>query len=448
MKKIFRLLLINIPLLCWATFALSQSPKPNIIIIIADDLGTGDLSYLGGKDVRTPSIDRLAAMGMRFNNFYANSTVCSPSRASLLTGKYPDHVGVPGVIRQDRENSWGHLKEDAILLPAELKTAGYHTAIIGKWHLGFTKPNVPNTKGFDLFKGFLGDMMDDYYTHRRGGTNWMRHNLAEIDPKGHATDIFTDWAIEYVNERKKSTYPFFLYLAYNAPHFPIQPPSAFLDSVRKREQGINEARAKNVALVEHMDQAIGKLLYTLEQNGQLENTIIVFTSDNGGSLPHAQSNGTLRGGKQNMFEGGIKIPGIVYWKNRIKSGASLSTIGMLMDLFPTLCEVAKITPKNNIDGISLLSDWISDKEKTIDRTLFWVRREGGEYNGLAYYAARSGAYKILQNSPFEPFQFFNIEKDPYEKNPIPIKNDPMANKLKEELMKYIKKSGQTPWQSK
>lgn len=428
--------------------AFSQSPKPNIIVIIADDLGTGDLSYLGGKDVRTASVDRLASMGLRLNNFYANSTVCSPSRASLLSGKYPDLAGVPGVIRQDKENSWGHLKEDITLLPTVLKKAGYHTAIVGKWHLGFTRPNIPNSKGFDLFKGFLGDMMDDYYTHRRGGINWMRHNEAEIDPQGHATDIFTDWAIEYINERKKSSSPFFLYLAYNAPHFPIQPPVAFLDSVKKRETGITEARAKNVALVEHMDQSIGKILQALERNKQMENTIIIFTSDNGGSLPHAQSNGTLRGGKQHMFEGGIKIPAIVYWKNKIKAGASNSTLGMLMDIFPTLCDAAGVPAKNDIDGTSLLNNWVTGEEQVRNRTLFWVRREGGEHNGLAYYAARSGPYKILQNNPFEAFQFFNIEKDPLEKEPIPLKNDSMAKKLKEELMGHIRKSGQIPWQPK
>jgi arylsulfatase A-like enzyme len=187
--------------------------KPNIIFILADDLGYADLSFTGGKDVKTPHIDALAAKGMFMKNFYANSTVCSPSRAALLTGLYPDLVGVPGVIRQQQKDSWGYLKEDAILLPAVLKKSGYQTAIIGKWHLGFDKPNIPNSRGFDQFKGFLGDMMDDYYTHRREGINWMRENEKEIDPKGHATDLFTDWAIDYVVEKNKSTAPYFLYLA-------------------------------------------------------------------------------------------------------------------------------------------------------------------------------------------------------------------------------------------
>lgn len=434
-------------LLSWSIPVFSQlNKKPNIIIILADDLGTGDLSYLGGKDVRTPHIDRMAATGMRMDNFYANSTVCSPSRASLLTGKYPDLVGVPGVIRQNKENSWGHLKENAVLLPSLLKKAGYHTAIIGKWHLGYAGSNVPNARGFDLFKGFLGDMMDDYYTHRREGINWMRQNDKEIDPKGHATELFTDWAIAYLKDKKNTAAPFFLYLAYNAPHFPIQPPRDFLEKVKMREKGASEARQKNIALVEHMDFSIGRLIKAMEENGQMENTIVVFSSDNGGSLPHAQSNGQLRGGKQNMFEGGIKIPGIVCWQNKIKAGSTLSTTSMLMDLFPTLCEVAGINNQADINGHSLLKDWLSGEEQPRDRTLFWVRREGGEHNGLAYYAARSGPIKILQNSPFEPFQLFHIENDPFEKMPLDIKKDTVAQKLKYRLMEHIRMSGAVPWQ--
>jgi arylsulfatase A-like enzyme len=439
----FNLLIL---LQCYAVAQSTTTSKPNIIFILADDLGYADLSFTGGKDVRTPHIDALASKGMFLKNFYANSTVCSPSRAALLTGKYPDLVGVPGVIRQQEKDSWGYLKEDAILLPAVLKKSGYQTAIIGKWHLGFEKPNIPNHKGFDQFKGFLGDMMDDYYTHRRDGINWMRENEKEIDPKGHATDLFTDWAIDYVVEKNKSTSPFFLYLAYNAPHFPIQPPVEFLEKVKQREPDATESRAKNIALVEHLDASIGKLMATLEASGQMNNTIIVFSSDNGGSLPHGQSNGTLNGGKQDMLEGGIKVPAVVAWKDKIKAGSSSDQLALLMDLFPTLANIGGASIEHPINGINLTAVLKGGAPIQTDRTVYWMRREGGQHNGLAYYAARKGIVKILQNNPFEPFKGYDLERDPLEKNPINPKDHEQFKALKYSLQEHIRASGKVPWQ--
>ena len=214
--------ILFIALLCLATWP-AQS-KPNIIIILVDDLGYGDLSSYGATDLKSPAIDSLMAAGMRFDSFYANCPVCSPTRAALLSGTYPDLVGVPGVIRTFPKNNWGWLSPEAVLLPVSLKTAGYHTAIVGKWHLGLESPNTPNERGFDFFKGFLCDMIDDYYKHRRHGINYFRENQKEIDPPGHATDLFSNWAVDYLNKRKDKKQPFFLYLAYNAPHTPIQPP--------------------------------------------------------------------------------------------------------------------------------------------------------------------------------------------------------------------------------
>jgi arylsulfatase A-like enzyme len=439
----FNLLIL---LQCYAVAQSTTTSKPNIIFILADDLGYADLSFTGGKDVRTPHIDALASKGIFLKNCYANSTVCSPSRAALLTGKYPDLVGVPGVIRQQQKDSWGYLKEDVILLPAVLKKSGYQTAIIGKWHLGFEKPNIPNSKGFDKFKGFLGDMMDDYYTHRRDGINWMRENEKEIDPKGHATDLFTDWAIDYVIEKNKSTSPFFLYLAYNAPHFPIQPPAEFLDKVKQREHDATESRAKNIALVEHLDASIGKLMAALEASGQMNNTIIVFSSDNGGSLPHGQSNGTLNGGKQDMLEGGIKVPAVVVWKDKIKAGSSSDQLALLMDLFPTLANIAGASIEHPINGINLTTVLKGGAPIHTDRTVYWMRREGGQHNGLAYYAARKGNIKILQNNPFEPFKGYDLDKDPLEKNPISTKENEMFKHLKSSLQEHIRASGKIPWQ--
>ena len=183
------------------------SGKPNVVMILVDDLGYGDLSSYGAKDLKTPHIDRLMTAGMRFDNFYANCPVCSPTRAALLSGRYPDMAGVPGVVRTHITNSWGYLAPHAELLPKLLKPSGYHTAIIGKWHLGLDSPNTPNERGFDHFGGFLGDMMDDYYNHRRHGNNYMRLNGKEIDPEAHATDLFTQWAVDYIRNRVEGVPP-------------------------------------------------------------------------------------------------------------------------------------------------------------------------------------------------------------------------------------------------
>ena len=288
--------------------------RPNILVILADDLGYGDLSSYGATDLKTPNIDGLVAAGMRFDSFYANCPVCSPTRAALMTGRYPDLVGVPGVIRTHVTNNWGYLLPQAVLLPQMLKRGGYHTALVGKWHLGLTSPNTPNERGFDHFHGFLGDMMDDYYTHRRHGFNYMRLNDKEIDPEGHATDLFTQWASDYLRERSQTKdQPFFLYLAYNAPHAPVQPPQEWLDRVKQREPGISDQRAKLAALVEHLDAGIGKVLAVLKETGLSDNTLVIFTSDNGGQLNLGSMNGPWRAGKGDMYEGGLRVPMCAVW---------------------------------------------------------------------------------------------------------------------------------------
>ncbi|MEL6896684.1 MAG: sulfatase-like hydrolase/transferase, partial [Planctomycetota bacterium] len=229
--------------------------RPNMLFILADDLGYGDVGCYGAPDVRTPHLDALAAQGLQMTQMRSNCTVCSPTRAAILSGRYADRAGVPGVIRTNAESNFGYFAPNLNTVTDRFRQAGYETAAIGKWHLGLRSPNLPNERGFDHFHGFLGDMMDDYYTHLRGGKNFMRLNQETINPQGHASDLFSQWSIDYLRERDQSPNPkpFFLYLAYNAPHFPIQPPDRWLQRVRDREPSIPMARALNVALVEHLD---------------------------------------------------------------------------------------------------------------------------------------------------------------------------------------------------
>ena len=430
---------------CTLVGEVSPARRPNIVLILADDLGYGDLSSYWAKDLKTPHIDNLVAAGMRFDNFYANCPVCSPTRASLLTGRYPDLVGVPGVIRTHLKNNWGYLSPQAVLLPQLLKKAGYHSAIVGKWHLGLESPNIPNEQGFDHFHGFLGDMMDDYYNHRRHGINYMRLNNKHIDPEGHATDLFTQWAKDYINERVKSKQPFFLYLAYNAPHTPIQPPKDWFKKVKKREKNISDKRAKLVALIEHMDDGIGKVIASLKETGLYNNTFIIFTSDNGGQISVGANNGPLRAGKGTMYEGGIRVPMCAVWPGKIKAGSRGDRAALTMDLLPTICETAGAGLDYDIDGRSILPTLLGKSQPPKDRFLFWVRREGGGYGGRAFYAARYGDFKLVQNSPFEPLQLYNLKDDPQEKRPLDKKHK-MYQKLFTALRNHIIEAGAVPWQ--
>ena len=433
-------------LLLLTHFAFAQK-KPNIIMILVDDMGWGEVGVYGSKYCQTPHLDALAKQGLKFNSFYANSTVCSPTRAALLSGKYPDLVGVPGVIRGNTLNSWGYFNPKVKTLPQLLKSAGYHTAMVGKWHLGLEPENHPNERGFMHFHGFLEDMMDDYYTHLREGKNWMRLNKQVVDPKGHATDVFTDWAIEYLDNQKKSTQPFFLYLAYNAPHFPMQPPREWLDKIKKRNPNLTEKRALLTALIEHLDDNIGRVMAALQKNNQADNTLIVFSSDNGGLLSTEADNGPWKGGKQTMYEGGLRVPTMAVWKNKIVPNAQTNTPGLMMDLLPTFCEVAGITPPKDIDGKSLLSTMLGKSVSSFDRMVFWMRREGGaEYGGQDYYGMRDGQWKLVQNNPFEPFQLFDMSVDSLETNDLKKTNKEIYESLSRKMRLHLQKVGSVQWQ--
>jgi arylsulfatase A-like enzyme len=431
----------------FAMQAAAAAERPNILLIFTDDQGYGDVSTYHESDVRTPNIDSLAKHGMLFTNMRANCTVCSPSRAALLTGRYADRVGVPGVIRTQAENSWGYLDPSVPTIADELNGSGYHTAIIGKWHLGLASPNTPNERGFDTFNGFLGDMMDSYTNHRRHGNNYMRRNAEVIDLPGHATDLFSDWASEYLRQRaEKTDQPFFLYLAYNAPHFPIEPPSEWIEKVKQRAPQLDDKRAKNVAFVEHLDAGIGRVLATLKETGLERDTLVVFTADNGGSLPHAQNNDPWRDGKQSHYDGGLRVPFIARWPEHIEAGSTCDYSGLVFDLFPTFVELAGGTPAKELDAVSLVP-LLSGESMTDSRELYFTRREGGrDYGGKTYEAIIRGPWKLLQNNPYSPLELYNLNDDPFETNDLANVNGKIVNELSTALRAHIQRGGATPWQ--
>jgi len=423
------------------------SARPNFLLIFTDDHGYGDVSTYHASDVQTPHIDRLADGGMLFTNMRANATVCSPSRAALLTGRYPDRVGVPGVIRTDSAESWGYLDPQVPTLADRLKQAGYHTALVGKWHLGLKSPNTPNERGFEFFHGFLGDMMDSYQTHLRHEENYLRRNGEVIESTGHATDLFSDWASAFLRERaQRAQQPFFLYLAYNAPHFPIEPPATSLNRVRQRLPHLSPPRAANVALIEHLDEGIGRVLAALRESGLEQNTVVVFTSDNGGSLPHGQNNDPWRGGKQSHYDGGLRVPFLVRWPGHITPGSRSDYAGLNFDLFPTFLELAGAAPGIDLDAVSLVPV-LNGGTLPVGRELYFVRREGGlAYGGKSYEALIRGDWKLLQNDPFSPWELYNLSTDPQERINLASANPKIRAELARALQAHVQRGGDTPWQ--
>ena len=424
-----------------------MAKSPNVLLILADDHGYGDISVHNGPSIQTPNIDRIAANGARFTKFYANSSVCSPSRSSLMTGRYPDRVGVPGVIRTHPENSWGYFRQDAVTLPSALKQKDYHTSLIGKWHLGLEPENHPCQRGFDHFHGFLGDMMDDYYTHLRHDINYMRHGSDTINPQGHATDLFTEWSVEFIRAQAQSSQPFFLYLAYNAPHTPIQPPDDWVERVTEREPDISPQRAKYIALVEHMDAGIGRVLDTLVETDQLSNTLVIYTSDNGGSMDVGAHNGPLRGQKGEMYEGGIRVPTCAMWPGHVPEGHVTDQVAVLMDLFPTVCEVAGAPIAHEIEGRSIWQTLQGEQQDFSDRILYWLRREGGQrFLGQCQHAVRRGDTKLLHNSPFEPLELYDLSSDPLETTNGSQTEMDLFREMSQLFQAETQKAGSIPWQ--
>ena len=425
----------------------TPNSRPNILVILADDLGAGDLGCAGAEDLRTPHLDRLFAEGMTFDRFYANSCVCSPTRAALLTGRYPERVGVPGVIRTHQADNWGYLAPEIETLPERLRSVGYRTALVGKWHLGLESPNVPEERGFEHFDGFLGDMMDDYYHHRRHGIGYLRRAGQAVEGQGHATDLFTQWACERLEDLAASESPFLLELAYNAPHTPLQPPQDNLNRVLAREPGIENNRAKLVAMIEHMDAGIGLILQRLERLGLADSTIVIFTSDNGGQLDVGANNGSWRDGKQSLYEGGIRVPCCVRWPAVTAAGSRCSTAVITMDLVPTLCAAAGVSPPQDIDGVDLTPALKGHGDELSSRPLFFHRREGGtRYAGLTIQAVIEGNWKLVQNSPFAPRELYNLEEDPRETQDLSRANPERLAQLAKALMRHTQRGGAVPWQ--
>ncbi len=376
--------------------------RPNVIVILADDLGYGDLGCHGCKDIRTPHIDSLAASGIRCTSGYAAHSFCSPTRASLMTGRYQHRFGHENNPKWDPADDKLGLPLSQITIADVMKEAGYVTGAVGKWHLGAAPRFHPNRRGFAEYFGFIGGG-HMYLPDRKGAAEYLvplMRNQESVDEREYLTDAFSREAIGFI-ERNKDR-PFFLYLAYNAVHGPLQAPPKYLD--RFKEIG-DQNRRTYAAMLSAMDDGVGQVLATLGELRLEGNTLVFFLSDNGGPIaPNSSTNTPLRGAKGQLFEGGIRVPFLVQWKGVLKPGVCDEPVSTI-DFLPTIAAVcgARVPASARLDGVDFMPH-LSGRTKTPPHErLFW-RVSGG-----ASWAVREGNWKLVHGGQSD--QLFDLSQD-------------------------------------
>ena len=380
----------------FASVALAQtSQPPNVVLIITDDVGYGDIGSYGAPDIKTPNIDRLARQGVKLTDFYAAPT-CTPTRAALITGRYQQRVRLERPLANVGPALEQGLPATGRSLPQLLKNNGYTTALIGKWHLGYKPEFGPNAHGFDYFFGFLSGFID-FYTHTRGGDGApdLFENRTPVQVDGYMTDLITDRAVRFIEQHSRE--PFFLEVAYNAAHWPFQPPNRPSKAPNNGAfQGPAQVppatRSDYIAMLERADMGVGQVLAKLDALGLAQNTFVIFTNDNGGEW--LSRNAPLSHRKDTLWEGGIRVPAIFRWPGRLPAGRLSSQVGITMDLTASILAATRtrVPSDMRMEGIDLVP--ILSGTQIVDRTLFWrISTLGREQR-----AVRSGNWKLLNDA--------------------------------------------------
>jgi arylsulfatase A-like enzyme len=404
--------------------------KPNIIYIMADDMGYADLSCFGRKDFKTPHLDKLASQGMKFTNAYAGSSLCTPTRTSFMTGRYPARspVGLWEPLTGSKSDSAAGLSPAYPSLPTLLNKNGYDTYLVGKWHLGFLPSFSPNANGFNYFFGFHAGATD-YISHTNpNGDPDLYENDKPVAASGYMTDLLKEKAISLVQQDHKK--PFFLCLMFNAPHWPWQAPGDSpypLGADKWRSGGSATAYA---AMMTSMDDAVGSILAALDAQNMADNTVVIFTSDNGGE--QFSDMGGLSGRKSFLNEGGIKVPAFIRWPGKIGPNSSTEQAAITMDWTATILTLAGAVPDNQfpLDGIDLMPV-CTGKQKPVQRTFYWRMSQRNQLK-----AVRNGNWKYLQDNNGE--WLYDVATDPGEKVDLKAKNIGILKELKSKYADWEK----------
>jgi len=392
----------------------NQPQKPNVIVIMADDLGYAGLSCFGGKGIDTPELDVLASNGVKFTNFHANSTVCSPTRVALLSGRYQQRVGLDHIYFHCVKDVGFDPKTNPSL-PVIMKDAGYKTGVFGKWHLGSGPDYQPMAHGFDEFTGFLDGNIDFVSKHNtESEVDWFVHNKPS-NQKGYVTSLLNDAVVDFID--KEHDNPFFIYMPEAAVHCPMQGPDDvplrtddFYTYTVQGQLPKEEYMRRYSGMVASMDKGVGRIMKALRKYDLEENTLIIFTSDNGGEhtgAKHGKVNGDNRGHKVTMYEGGLKVPAIFYWKGKLAGGIVNDELALTMDILPTILDAVGIEYKgtHQFDGKSLASTLFENKAME-QRDLFWMHSER--------LVMRRGDMKLIRQN--EGVELYDLATDKLEQN--------------------------------
>ncbi len=393
--------------------------RPNIVVILADDMGYGDLPTYGNAHARTPNLDRLAAEGLRFTDFYVSSPLCTPTRVGLLTGRQPERVGLNYLVQAGSTFTHGLSLSETTLSEA-LHAAGYATGIFGKWHLGFDEQYWPNKRGFDEFFGTLGGNAD-YYKHTyRTGDKYMYRNEQPDDPEGYLTTLFTQEAVRFIEDRRDQ--PFFLYMPYTAPHGPYQAPDEYL----ARFPDLQGDHRTYHAMIAALDDGVGAILDTIGELGLDEDTFVFFFSDNGG-VTRVASNAPLRGAKNTIWEGGLRVPAIARWPGRIPAARTTDELATSLDLFPTVLKLAGVEPPDiRLDGRSILP-LLRGRGPSPHRSLFWCWRDE--------FLMRQGRWKLIQYKDGH-LALYDLERDVGETTDVAAEHPDVVKRLSPSLAEF------------
>ena len=412
----------------------SAAKGPNVVLIITDDVGYGDIGSYGAPDIKTPNIDRLAKEGVRLTDFYANAPVCTPTRTGLVTGRYQQRVRLERPLGGGRDRDQG-LRVTGRSLPQLLKNNGYATALIGKWHLGWKPEYAPNAHGFDYFFGFLGGLID-FYTHTAtDGQADLFENTTPVQESGYMTDLITARSVRFIEQNANR--PFFLEVAYNAAHWPFQRPDHYSVAANNAAfQGPADetpaTRQDYVAMLERADRGVGDILKTLDARGLAANTLVIFTNDNGGEW--LSRNAPLFHRKDTLWEGGIRVPAILRWPGKLPAGKTSSQVGMTMDLTASiLSATGTLVPgEARLEGIDLLPS-LGGSGPTVERTLFW---RNAASPGRLQRAVRRGNWKLLIDG--DDLLLFELSKDIGERNDLAMTRPDLVADLRRRILEWEK----------